>query len=140
MAPGQKTSWFPWPYLEGLTLAEATNELAFIATGMYGRPVPKQDGAPLRLATPWKYGFKSVKSIVKFTFTDQRPKTFWETLMPAAYGFWANINPEVSNPNWTQAIELVLGTHNHIPTVIWNGYGDFVASLYTDLKNERLFS
>jgi methionine sulfoxide reductase catalytic subunit len=140
MAPGQKIFWFPWPYLEGLTLAEATNELAFVVTGMYGRPMPKQDGAPLRLATPWKYGFKSVKSVVKFTFTDQRPKTFWETLMPAAYGFWANINPEVPNPNWSQTTELVLGTYNHIPTVIWNGYGDFVASLYTDIKNERLFS
>ena len=78
MAPGQKQFWYPWPYVEGVTMAEATNELAFLVTGMYGKPVPKQDGAPLRLALPWKYGFKSVKSIVKFTFTDKRPMTFWE--------------------------------------------------------------
>ena len=80
VAPGQKQFWYPWPYIEGLTMVEATNELAFLVTGMYGQPVPRQDGAPLRLVTPWKYGFKSVKSIVKFTFTDKRPKTFWEAL------------------------------------------------------------
>jgi sulfoxide reductase catalytic subunit YedY len=140
MAPGQKVFWLPWPYVEGLTMAEANNELAFIVTGMYGHSVPKQDGAPLRLATPWKYGFKSIKSIVNFTFTDKRPKTFWETLIPAAYGFWANINPAVSHPNWSQATELVLGTHEHVPTLIWNGYGEHVASMYAALKDEKLFS
>src|SRR5262249_13667192 len=87
MAPGQKVFWYPWPYTEGLTMEEATNELAFIVTGMYGKPVPKQDGAPLRLATPWKYGFKSVKSVVKFNFTDKRPVTFWEKLQASEYGF-----------------------------------------------------
>ncbi|MGH6913862.1 MAG: protein-methionine-sulfoxide reductase catalytic subunit MsrP, partial [Geminicoccales bacterium] len=100
MAPGQRQSWYPWPYIEGLTMAEATNELAFIATGLYGRPMPCQNGAPLRLVAPWKYGFKSVKSIVRFTFTDERPVTFWEAIQPSEYGFWANVNPEVPHPRW----------------------------------------
>jgi sulfoxide reductase catalytic subunit YedY len=132
--------WYPWPYTEGLTMAEATNELSFLVTGMYGHPGPKQNGAPLRLATPWKYGFKSVKSIVKFTFTDKRPTTFWEKLSPQEYGFWANINPAVPHPRWSQASERVLGTNERVPTQIWNGYGEFVASLYDNLKSERLFA
>jgi len=139
VAPGQKQFWYPWPYVEGLTMAEATNELAFLVTGMYGHPVPRQDGAPLRLAVPWKYGFKSVKSIVKFTFTDERPKTFWEALQSSEYGFWANVNPEVPHPRWSQASERVLGQDGRRPTLIWNGYGEFVAHLYDDLKGERLF-
>ena len=89
----QRQPIFPWPYVEGLTMAEATNELAFLATGAYGKPLPKQHGAPIRLAVPWKYGFKSIKSIVRFTFTDQRPKSFWENLQSSEYGFWANVNP-----------------------------------------------
>ncbi len=133
-APGQKQFWYPWPYVEGLTMAEATNELAFVVTGMYGKPVPRQDGAPLRLAVPWKYGFKSVKSIVKLTFTDQRPKTFWEALQSSEYGFWANINPAVPHPRWSQAEERVLGVDGRRPTLIWNGYGEFVAHMYDDLK------
>jgi sulfoxide reductase catalytic subunit YedY len=139
-APGQKQFWYPWPYMEGLTMAEATNELAFMVTGMYGHPVPRQDGAPLRLATPWKYGFKSAKSIVKFTFTDKRPKTFWEALMPSEYGFWANVNPDVPHPRWSQATERVLGIDGRRPTLIWNGYREYVAHIYDDLKNERLFA
>jgi sulfoxide reductase catalytic subunit YedY len=139
VAPGQKQFWYPWPYVEGLTMAEATNELAFVVTGMYGKPVPRQDGAPLRLAVPWKYGFKSVKSIVKLTFTDQRPKTFWEALQSSEYGFWANINPAVPHPRWSQAEERVLGVDGRRPTLIWNGYGEFVAHMYDDLKGERLF-
>ena len=103
MAPGQRQFWYPWPYVEGLTMAEATNDLAFIATGVYGKPMPKQNGAPLRLAVPWKYGFKSVKSIVRFTFTDTRPVSFWEELAANEYGFWANVNPEVPHPRWSQA-------------------------------------
>jgi sulfoxide reductase catalytic subunit YedY len=87
VAPGQRQGWYPWPYVEGLTMAEATSELAFIATGLYGKPVARQNGAPLRLAVPWKYGFKSIKSIVRFTFTEARPQTFWETIQPAEYGF-----------------------------------------------------
>jgi len=93
MAPEQRKSYLPWPYTEGLTMAEATNELAFLVTGAYGKPVSKQQGAPLRLAVPWKYGFKSIKSITKFTFTDQRPKSYWEALQASEYGFWANVNP-----------------------------------------------
>ncbi len=138
-APGQKQFWYPWPYREGLTIAEATNELAFLVTGAYGKPLAKQFGAPLRLALPWKYGFKSIKSIVRFRFTDKRPVSFWENIAPGEYGFWANVNPEVPHPRWSQATEEVLGTGRRVPTRIYNGYGAFVADLYTGLKGERLF-
>ena len=140
MAPGQRQSWYPWPYIEGLTMAEATNELAFIATGLYGKPMPRQNGAPLRLVTPWKYGFKSVKSVVRFTFTDERPVTFWEAIQPSEYGFWANINPEVPHPRWSQARERVLGSDESVPTQLFNGYGEYVAHLYRGLDGERLFA
>jgi sulfoxide reductase catalytic subunit YedY len=139
-APEQKKFFYPWPYTEGLTIAEARNELAFLVTGMYGKPVPKQDGAPLRLAVPWKYGFKSVKSIVRFEFTDKRPKSYWEALQASEYGFWANVNPAVPHPRWSQASERVLGSDERIPTQIWNGYGEFVADLYKGLEKERLFA
>jgi sulfoxide reductase catalytic subunit YedY len=139
VAPGQKQFWYPWPYIEGLTMAEATNDLAFIVTGAYGKPVAKSNGAPLRLATPWKYGFKSVKSIVKLSFTDKRPATFWERLASNEYGFWANVNPAVPHPRWSQASERVLGTNERRPTLIWNGYGEFVAAMYDGLKGEKLF-
>ena len=137
--PGLRSSWYPWPYVEGLTMAEATNELAFIATGMYGAPISKQNGAPLRLVTPWKYGFKSIKSLVRFTFTDKRPVGFWEEIQGSEYGFWANVNPEVSHPRWSQAHEKVLGTDERVPTLLYNGYGDYVADLYKGMENERLF-
>jgi methionine sulfoxide reductase catalytic subunit len=140
MAPGQRQTWYPWPYTEGLTIAEATNELAFLVTGAYGKPVSKQMGAPLRLAVPWKYGFKSVKSITRFTFTDQRPKSYWETMQSAEYGFWANVNPQVDHPRWSQATEQVLGTERRVPTLLFNGYGEFVADLYKGLENERLYA
>jgi methionine sulfoxide reductase catalytic subunit len=139
-APGQRQAWYPWPYVEGLTIAEATNELAFIATGLYGKPIPRQNGAPLRLAVPWKYGFKSVKSIVRFTFTEARPKTFWETIQAAEYGFWANVNPEVPHPRWSQASERVLGTDERVPTQLFNGYAEYVADLYRGLDGERLYA
>jgi len=139
MAPGQNMFMYPWPYIEGVTMEEANNELAFLVTGMYGHPVPKQDGAPLRLALPWKYGFKSVKSIVKFSFTDKRPVSFWQDLQSSEYGFWANVNPDVPHPRWSQASERVLGG-GRVPTQIWNGYGEFVAHLYDGLKDERLFA
>jgi len=139
-AGGQRQFWYPWPYTEGLTMAEARNDLAFIATGVYGKPIPKQMGAPLRLATPWKYGFKSVKSIVKFTFTDKQPKTFWEAIASNEYGFWANVNPAVPHPRWSQASEELIGTGGkRVPTQIYNGYGEFVADLYKDLSKEKLF-
>src|SRR5262249_387418 len=127
-------------YTEGLTIAEATNELAFMVTGAYGKPLKNANGAPLRLSTPWKYGFKSVKSIVKFSFTDQRPKTFWEALQESESGFRANVTPDVPHPRWSQAMERVIGTGERRPTLIWNGYGEFVASLYVGLEKERLFA
>jgi sulfoxide reductase catalytic subunit YedY len=139
MAPGQRAVWYPWPYIEGLTMAEATNELAFLVTGAYGKPVAKQMGAPLRLAVPWKYGFKSIKSIVRFTFTDQRPKGLWEALQASEYGFWANVNPEVPHPRWSQATEEVLGKMMRRPTLLFNGYGEFVADMYKGLEKERLW-
>ena len=137
--PGQREFYYPWPYTEGLTMAEATNELSFIATGMYGKPIAAANGAPLRLTVPWKYGFKHVKSIVSFNFSDKRPVTFWEKLIPQEYGFWANINPEVPHPRWSQATEKMLGSEERIPTLLYNGYGAFVADLYKDLKGEKLF-
>jgi sulfoxide reductase catalytic subunit YedY len=140
MAPGQRQRWYPWPYVEGVTMAEANNELAFLVTGAYGKPVAKQMGAPLRLALPWKYGFKSIKSIVRFTFTDQRPKGLWEELQSREYGFWANVNPQVPHPRWSQATEEVIGTGERRPTMLFNGYGEFVADLYKGLEGERLWA
>ncbi len=140
VARGQKATWYPWPYVEGLTIAEATHELAFIATGLYGKPIPKQNGAPLRLAVPWKYGFKSIKGIVLFEFTDQRPVTFWEEIAPTEYGFWANVNPAVSHPRWSQMHEKTIGPGGGlVPTQIFNGYGEFVADLYNGLESEKLY-
>jgi sulfoxide reductase catalytic subunit YedY len=140
VASGQRQTWYPWPYVEGLTLAEATNELAFLATGAYGHPMAKQHGAPLRLAVPWKYGFKSIKSITRFSFTDKRPKGFWEALQASEYGFWANVNPQVPHPRWSQATEELIGTKERRPTQIFNGYGEFVADLYKGLEGERLWA
>ena len=138
-APGQRQHWYPWPYLEGLTMAEATNELAFLATGVYGKPAPPQMGAPLRLAVPWKYGFKSIKSIVRFTFVASRPVSFWEEIQSAEYGFWANVNPDVPHPRWSQKTEKMLGG-GRIPTKLYNGYGEYVAHLYKGMEGERLFA
>lgn len=140
-ASGQRQTWYPWPYVEGLTIAEATNDLAFLVTGAYGKPVAKSMGAPLRLAVPWKYGFKSIKSITRFTFTDQRPKSFWEELQASEYGFWANVNPEVPHPRWSQATEELIGTGGERrPTLLFNGYGEYVAHLYKGLDDERLWA
>jgi sulfoxide reductase catalytic subunit YedY len=138
MAPGQR-SFMPWPYVEGLTIAEATNDLAFIATGAYGKPISKVQGAPIRLATPWKYGFKSAKSITKITFVDKAPETFWQNLGPSEYGFWANVNPDVPHPRWSQASETDLTTGQRRPTVLFNGYGEQVAGLYKGLEKEPLY-
>lgn len=140
VAPGERKPWYPWPYIEGLTMAEASNELAFLVTGAYGHPIAKQMGAPLRLAVPWKYGFKSIKSIVRFSFVDKRPKGLWEALQSSEYGFWANVNPAVPHPRWSQANEEVIGTGERRPTLLFNGYGEFVADLYKDLQNERLWA
>jgi sulfoxide reductase catalytic subunit YedY len=139
MAPGQHVSWFPWPYVEGLTMAEATNDLAFLATGCYGHPIDKQHGAPLRLAVPWKYGFKSIKSIVRVSFVEKRPKGMWEALQPAEYGFWANVNPKVPHPRWSQASEELIGTGERRPTMLFNGYSEYVAGIYKGLEGEPLW-
>ncbi len=140
VASGQRQSWYPWPYTDSLTMEEATNELAFIATGIYGKPIPKQNGAPLRMVTPWKYGFKQVKSIVKVEFTDKRPVGYWEKLQASEYGFWANVNPKVPHPRWSQATERMLGTDERVPTLLFNGYEEFVADLYKGLEKERLYA
>ncbi|MBD1547143.1 protein-methionine-sulfoxide reductase catalytic subunit MsrP [Roseibium aggregatum] len=139
VASGQKQSWYPWPYVEGLTMEEATNELTFMVTGVYGKPLAKQFGAPLRLALPWKYGFKSIKSIVRISFTDKRPVSFWEEIQASEYGFWANVNPKVPHPRWSQASERLLGTDERRDTLLYNGYEEQVAYLYKDMKNEKLF-
>ena len=134
IAPGQKQKWYPWPYQEGITVEEAKNDLSFIATGIYGKKLPNQNGAPLRLTLPWKYGFKSIKSIVKISFVNKRPVGLWEKLAPKEYGFWANVNPNVPHPRWSQRSEQQLGVDGRIPTTIYNGYGDHVASMYNKLE------
>lgn len=138
--PGLRQIWYSWPYIEGCTLAEAQNELGFVATGMYGKPLPPQNGGPIRVLFPWKYGFKSGKSVVKVTFTDKRPVSFWEQLQSSEYGFWANVNPAVPHPRWSQATERLLGSNERVPTRIFNGYGEFVADLYKGLEGERLYT
>jgi len=139
MASGQAASWYPWPYAEGLTLAEAGNELAFMVTGAYGKPLAKQYGAPLRLAVPWKYGFKHIKSVQRISFTDKRPDTFWSAAQGDEYGFWANVNPAVPHRRWSQAKERPLGAEEKIPTKLFNGYGEFVAGLYKNHSGEKLY-
>jgi sulfoxide reductase catalytic subunit YedY len=130
---------YPWPYKEGLTIAEAGHDLAFMVTGMYGKPCPPQNGGPLRIALPWKYGFKSAKAIVRITLTDKKPDTFWEAIDSSEYGFWANVNPKVPHPRWSQASERLLGTDERVPTLLYNGYADQVAPLYANLQKEALF-
>lgn len=139
MAPLQRSASYNFPYVEGLTIEEAANDLAFLVTGVYGKPAAKQFGAPLRLAVPWKYGFKSVKSIRKFTFTDKRPVSLWEDLQGSEYGFWANVNPDVPHKRWSQASEELLGTGERVKTQLYNGYAEEVAHLYKGLTNEKLF-
>jgi sulfoxide reductase catalytic subunit YedY len=137
MAPAQRSAWNPWPYVEGLTIEEATHELAFVVTGAYGKPLHKQFGAPLRIAVPWKYGFKHIKSISKITFTAERPVSFWEQINAKEYGFWANVNPGVPHPRWRQDQERLLGADTYEPTLMFNGYGEQVASLYTGLQESE---
>ncbi|MEM8896573.1 MAG: protein-methionine-sulfoxide reductase catalytic subunit MsrP [Bacteroidota bacterium] len=129
--PGVKNQpWYPWPYFEGLRMDEAMNELAFIATGIYGKPLPKQNGAPMRLVVPWKYGYKNIKSILKIDFTNKQPETFWNKLQPSEYPFISNVNPEKPHPRWSQAEEYMLPDGDRRPTLKYNGYGEFVGSLY----------
>lgn len=139
MAPEQNSFLYPWPYVEGVTIAEAGNDLAFMVTGAYDKPLPKQHGAPLRLALPWKYGFKSIKSIKKISLVEERPVGLWEALQPSEYGFWANVNPAVSHPRWSQAEERVLHTGESVPTLLFNGYGPKVAQLYAGMEGDQLY-
>ncbi len=129
-APEQMDPRSPWPYYEGLTIEEAMNKLTLIVVGIYGHILPPQHGAPLRLIAPWKYGFKSIKSIVSIELTDRKPRTFWNTIFPREYDFEANVNPNVPHPRWSQAQERMIGTGERHPTVIYNGYGPEVAHLY----------
>ena len=134
--PGLKSFWYPWPYLEAITIEEAFNELTFMATGLYGEPLRKQNGAPIRLVLPWKYGFKSAKSIVRIRVVEHREKTFWEELQPREYGFWANVNPEIDHPRWSQATERLLSSGDRVPTLPYNGYAEQVAPLYAGLTEK----
>ena len=128
--PGQQDPFYNWPYVEGLRLDEAMNDLATMVTGLYGMPLPPQDGAPIRLVVPWKYGFKGIKAIVKIDLVDTQPTSLWMTAAPDEYGFYANVNPNVPHPRWSQATERMLGSEERRPTQPFNGYGAWVASLY----------
>lgn len=130
-ASNQYREEFPWPYNEGLTIEEAMNELAFVATGIYGEPLLKQHGAPIRIVLPWKYGFKSIKSIVRIELMSAPPPTFWNSVNPHEYGFEANVDPNVPHPRWSQEWERMLGTGDRHRTVRYNGYGDWVGKLYS---------
>lgn len=127
---GQGSPFYPWPYQEGLRIDEAMNDLTLLATGLYGEDMPNQNGAPIRLVVPWKYGFKSIKSIVKIELTDKQPETLWNTTAPNEYGFYSNVNPAVDHPRWSQATERRIGELSRRETLPFNGYGDQVASLY----------
>jgi len=140
--PGQRRSVLEWPYVEGLAIAEAMNPLAFMATGLYGKELPNQNGAPLRLVVPWKYGFKNIKAIKEIIFTETRPETSWALATPHEYGFYANVNPEVNHPRWSQARERRIGAGlftEKQPTLMFNGYGEHVAHLYAGLDLSKHF-
>ncbi len=139
---GQRYNTLEWPYVEGLTIEEALNPLTFIATGLYGKELPNQNGAPLRLVVPWKYGFKSIKSIVKISFTSQQPKTTWSSANPREYGFFSNVNPNVDHPRWSQATERVIGEGlfgKRRKTEMFNGYQKEVAYLYKGMDLEKYY-
>ena len=139
---GQRSNEFPWPYIEGLTIEEARNELAFIAVGLYGKPLRNQNGAPLRLVVPWKYGFKSAKSLAKIEFGAEQPRTLWNQLAPNEYGFYANVNPNVDHPRWSQKSERVIGAGffaGKQPTLMFNGYEKQVAHLYAGMDLRKNF-
>jgi len=146
--PGQRSRSLRWPYVEGLTIAEATNPLPILAVGVFGEVLPNQNGAPLRLIVPWKYGFKSIKSIVRMHFTDKKPRTSWDLAAPHEYGFYANVNPNVDHPRWSQARERRIGADQGVgfeslfsaskqDTVMFNGYGEHVAHLYDGLDLKK---
>ncbi|EAQ26040.1 protein-methionine-sulfoxide reductase catalytic subunit MsrP [Roseovarius sp. 217] len=140
--PGVRYPVLDWPYVEGLRLDEALHPLTIMATGIYGRDIPNQNGAPLRLVVPWKYGFKSIKSVVRITLTDKEPPTSWNKANAGEYGFYSNVNPEVSHPRWSQATERQIGGglfSSRVPTLMFNGYGDEVAGLYAGMDLKKNF-
>ncbi len=137
--PGEKDGWFTWPYVEGLRLDEAMNDLTILATGLYGKSLLPQNGAPVRLVVPWKYGFKNIKSIVKIELVSDRPTSLWMAASPREYGFYANVNPNVPHPRWSQASERRIGELSRRDTLMFNGYAEEVASLYTDMDLEVNF-
>ena len=137
--PGERTGVLPWPYTEGLRLDEAQHPLALLAVGVYGRVLPNQNGAPLRLVLPWKYGFKSIKSIVRITLTDSQPKTAWNQAASNEYGFYSNVNPTVDHPRWSQATERRIGEFFKRKTLMFNGYADQVAPMYAGMDLRKNF-
>ena len=137
--PGQRRAILDWPYVEGLRMDEAMHPLSLLATGLYGKPLPNQNGAPIRLVVPWKYGFKGAKAIVKISFLADQPRTTWNIAAPDEYGFYANVNPEVDHPRWTQSRERRIGEFRRRETLMFNGYADQVASLYRGMDLRRNF-
>jgi sulfoxide reductase catalytic subunit YedY len=137
--PLQGRGLLDWPYTEGLRIDEAMHPLTILAVGLYGKPLPNQNGAPLRLVVPWKYGFKGIKSIVSVRLTEAQPTTSWNDAAPSEYGFYANVNPAVDHPRWSQATERRIGDLSRRPTLPFNGYGDQVGSLYTGVDLRRFF-
>ena len=137
--PEQRRKLLEWPYVEGLRIDEAMHPLAILATGLYGKALPNQNGAPLRLVVPWKYGFKGIKSIVKIRLTETQPPTTWNLAAPEEYGFYANVNPEVDHPRWSQATERRIGELRRRPTLPFNGYADEVAALYAGMDLRKFF-
>ena len=137
--PGQRLPILRWPYVEGLRMDEAMNPLSILAVGVYGEALPNQNGAPIRLVVPWKYGFKGIKSIVKIRFTDSQPRNAWEISAPREYGFYANVNPEVNHPRWSQATERRLGEFRRRNTLMFNGYGEQVAQMYSGMDLRKNF-
>jgi sulfoxide reductase catalytic subunit YedY len=137
--PGQRVPILKWPYVEGLRLDEALHPLTLMAVGLYGQMLPNQNGAPLRLVVPWKYGFKGIKSIVKLTFTAEQPQNTWQVAVPNEYGFYANVNPDVSHPRWSQATERRIGELTRRKTLPFNGYAEQVADLYAGLDLRKNF-
>ena len=137
--PGQRSAVLEWPYVEGLGMDEAMHPLTLIATGLYGQALPNQNGAPLRLVVPWKYGFKGIKAIVRISLLREKPKTTWNILAPSEYGFYANVNPMVDHPRWSQAHERRIGEYSRRDTLPFNGYGEQVASLYSGMNLREEF-
>jgi sulfoxide reductase catalytic subunit YedY len=137
--PGQRRNALQWPYVEGLRMDEAMNPLTLLAVGLYGKPLPNQDGAPIRLVVPWKYGFKSIKSIVKISFVESQPPTSWNLATPREYGFYSNVNPEVDHPRWSQSHERRIGEFFKRRTLMFNGYGDQLAGMYSEMDLRKFF-